>query len=92
MEAKPKAIRQRQRLTSATVINVDRPNVDLSAIRTGRSRSQRTAEQSRFANELRNKRPEHFVDSRWQTFTPRLSTLPMSSDRKADGRDLVSDH
>ena len=54
-------------------INVDRPIVDLSAIRTGRSRSQRTAEQSRFANELRNKRPEHFVDSRWQTFTPRLT-------------------
>ena len=35
---------------------------------------------AKIANELRNKRPEHFVKSfRWQTFTPRLSALPMSS-------------
>jgi hypothetical protein len=32
------------------------------------------------ANELRNKRPEHFVDT-LSTFTTRLSTLPMFSAR-----------
>ena len=34
---------------------------------------------AKIANELRNERPEHFVDkSRWQTFTPPLSWLPGS--------------
>ena len=35
---------------------------------------------TKIGNELRNKTPEHFADklSR-QTFTPRLSVLPMSS-------------
>ena len=37
---------------------------------------------AKIANELRNKRPEHFFDKcRWQTFTPPLSALPMSSAR-----------
>jgi hypothetical protein len=37
----------------------------------------------RIGEELRKKKPEHFVDeSRLQTFTPPLSTLPGSSNRK----------
>jgi hypothetical protein len=39
------------------------------------------------ASELRNEGLEHFADNcRWRTFAPPLSTLPMSSDRKPDGR------
>jgi hypothetical protein len=37
---------------------------------------------AQIASELRNKRPETSLTScRWQTFTPPLSTLPMSSDK-----------
>ena len=37
---------------------------------------------AKIANELRNKRPEHFVDKlSLETFTPALSALPMSSAR-----------
>ena len=37
---------------------------------------------AKIANELRNKRPEHFLTScHWQTFTPSLSALLMSSAR-----------
>ena len=37
---------------------------------------------TKIANELRNKSPEQFADKlSWQTFTPPLSVLPMSSAR-----------
>ena len=39
---------------------------------------------AQIASELREKTP--LTSWRWQTFAPPLSTLPMSSDRKANGR------
>jgi len=42
---------------------------------------------AQIASGLRNKRPEHFVDKlSLADFYAPLSTLPMSSDRKANGR------
>ena len=54
--------------------------IEKAAVESALNRSRVLA--AKIANELRNKRPEHFLTScHWQTFTPSLSALLMSSAR-----------
>jgi hypothetical protein len=44
-------------------------------------------EKASIEGDFRNEGLEHFANNcRWRTFAPPLSTLPMSSNRKPDGR------